>query len=277
LFRDGVLLVPDTGVWDLFHTGFGNLTAHRVGLLAVTNFLFHPGASHASHFCTSHPASAGDGPAGLLAGHMATALLVFTTARARIPFPRSTATNALVHNRSRNLFRFRDPIACAERNFFGFTNRLADGVADIAVAGLHFRSVRRAADFTIFRFANRFADGAADIAVAGLEAWLPDRAADVLIASLDAGFTDRAANVLVAGLKAGFADGAADISVTSLVNRLADGVTLIAIARFVNIARAGYRNLFRAGLVDGSATVHGVLFVDGFTNRLIAHATTAFG
>ena len=53
--RDALLFVADTGVRNLFHDALGNLTTDRIGLLAVTNFLFHASTGDRSHFRPRHP------------------------------------------------------------------------------------------------------------------------------------------------------------------------------------------------------------------------------
>jgi len=148
-------------------------------------------------------------------------------------------------NRARDLLGFGDPITRADFDLSGFGHWLADGVTDIAVAGFGFRLVGGAADFAALGFVNRLTDRTADVAVAGLEARLTDRTAD--------------------------------IAITGLVARLADGVALIAIARFGDVAGAGDRNLLRALFIDSTAAVIGLLFPDGFTNRLVTGTAASLG
>ena len=271
------MFVADTGVRNLFHAGLGNLAADGVGLLAVTNFLFHAGACHGSHFSAGNPATAGDCAEGLFAFHVAAALFVDAAAVERIPFPRSGIADRFVQHRTWNLLRFCNPVTSANRNFLRFANRFADCVADVSVAGLDFGPIGCAANFAIFRFADRFADRAADIAIAGLEARLANRAADIFIVCLNAGLADGATDIFVAGLEAGFANRAADVFVAGLIDWLADGVALITVAGFMNVACACDRNLFRAGLVHGAASIHGALFVDGLPDSLVAHSAESPG
>jgi hypothetical protein len=261
LFGDRLLFITDAGVRNLLHAGFGNLAADRVRLLAVTNFLLHAGAGDGSHFRTRNPSSTSDCAAGLFAGRVA------TTGR---------IADTLLNDGTRNLFRFRDPFACADGDFFRFANGLADRVADIAVTGLHFGAIRGAADFAVFRLAHGFANCAADVAIAGLEAWFADRAANVFVASLNAGFPHGAADVFIARLEAGLLHRAADVLVTGLIDGLADRVALVAIAGFANIARAGDRNLFGAGVINGTAAVDRLLVVNGLANRLITGSAASF-
>ena len=157
------------------------------------------------------------------------------------------------------MFRFRHPVTGTDGNFFGFANWLANRVTDIAVTGLGFRAICRAANFTIFGFANRLAYGAANVSIACLIAWL----------------SDRAANVFVTCLETWLLDCAADIAVARLIDGLANGVTLVAIARFVNVSRAGDRVLFGNLVVNSPAAIHHLLFVDGFTDLFIAGPAAA--
>lgn len=266
------MFVTNTCVRNLFDAGFRNFSADRIGLLAVTNFLDHASAGDGSHFRAGNPASAGDGSAGLFAGDMAAAGFVDAFAVQRVPFPVAGATDTLLHDWTRHLFRFCHPVTSTDGDFFRLTNWLADGVANITIQCLCFGAVGRAADFAIFCFANRLADGATDVAITGLETGLADRAANIFVVSLHARFADRATDVFVAGLEAGLLHCAADVFVAGLIDRLADRVAFVAVARFVNISRASDRNLLGAGFVNRPATIHGSLFVDSFANGLITHS-----
>ena len=276
LFRDGLLFVTDTGVRNLFHNGFRNLAADGVRLLAMTNFLFHAGAGNRSHFRPRNPSFAADRPAGLFAHSSAATGFVNTAAAASVPFPCSWIAHAFLNDWTRNLFCFCDPFTRAVRNFFGFADGFAHRIADIAVAGLRFGAICRAADFAVFCFADRFADRAADIAVAGLKMGLANGAANVFVTGLEAGLPNRAANVFIAGLETRLPHGAADVFVTSLVDRFVDGVAFVAIAGFLNVPRAGDRNLFRAGVIDRAAAVDRPLLVDGFADGFVPRSAPAF-
>ena len=276
LFRDRVLFVADAGVRNLLNNGFRNLATDSVRLLTVTNFLLHAGAGDGPHFRSRNPAFAADRSAGLFANGAAATRFVNAAATAGVPFPRPGITDTLLNDRARNRFRFRDPFTGADGNFFGFADRLADRVADIAVASLHFRAIRGAADFSIFRFTDGLADRAADVAVARLEARFTDRAADIFVTGLDAGLADRAADIFIAGLETGFLNRAANVFVAGLVAGFADGVAFVAIARFVNRPSAADGNLFRTGIVNCSATIDGALLVNRFANCLVAGSAASF-
>lgn len=248
----------------MLHTGDRNSTADRVRLLAVTDFLDHSGAADGSHFGAWNPATAANRAVGLAAAG----------AGAVIASGRRAALGA---DGARDLFGFGYPVTRADFDLTSFGHWLADRVADVAVAGFGFGFVGGAADFPALGFVNRLADRAADITVAGLIAGLANRAADVAIAGLVARLTDGAADVAVAGLEAGLTDCAADIAITGLVARLADGVALVPIAGFGDVTGAGNRHLLRALLVNGAAAVIGLLFPDGFTNRLVTGTAAALG
>ena len=260
----------------MLHNGFRDLSANRVGLLTVTNFLLHTGAGDRSCFRARNPSSASDSTAGLFASGMAAAVLVFALVIQRVPTPRSWIGNDLLHDWTRNLFCFRNPITRADLNFFGFTDWLTDRVADIPVTGLGLGTVCRAANVTILGFANRLADRAADIPIACLEAGLANRAADVFVAGLVAGFANRATNVFVAGLETWLLDSAANVFVAGLIDWLANGVTLVAIACLVNVSRAGHGILFGTLFINSPAAIHDFLFIDSFANLFIAGSAATF-
>ena len=248
----------------MLHAGYWNSSADRVRLLAVTNFLNHTSAADRPHFGSWNPATAADRTIRLAAAGAGAVVA-------------SRRCAGLWANRARDLLGFGDPITRADFDLSGFGHRLADGVTDIAVAGFGFRLVGGAADFAALGFVNRLADRAADVAVAGLIAGLANRAADIAVAGLVARLANRAADIAVACLEARLADGAADITIARLVARLADSVALIAIARFGDVAGAGDRNLLRALFVDSTAAVIGLLFPDGFTNRLVTGTAASLG
>ena len=263
-FGEALLFVANAGVGDLLHAGDRHTAADRVGLLAMNDFLNHSRAADRSHFGTGHPAAAAD----------RTIRLAASGAGARRP---ATRTGVLWADRSGNLLRFRDPIAGANLDLATFRDRLANRMADIAVAGFGFRLVGGAADFAALGFVDGPAGRAGDIAVAGLVARFADGAADIAIAGLVARLADRATDIAVARLEARFADCAADIAVAGLVARLADRVAFIAIAGFVNIPRAGHGNLLDALFIDGAAAGVGLWFPDGFANGLVTSATAPLG
>jgi hypothetical protein len=277
LLVDRVLFPTDAGVRNLLDAGLRNLTADRIGLLAVTDFLLHAGAGNRSRFGTRYPAAAGHGAAGLFASDFAAAWFVAATAFARIPFPGSGIADALVHSRTRNLFRFRDPFTGAVRNLLRFANWFADGVANVAIAGLCFGAVGRAANFFVLGFANWLADVAADVAIAGVDDGLTDGAADIAVASLVARLANGAADIAIAGLHTGLADRAADFLVAGLIYGFANRIAFVAIARFMNRTSAGHRNLFRALIINRTATIDGTLFVDRFAYCFVARPTAALG
>ena len=239
----------------------------------MTNFLLHSGASDRSHFGAWAPFLAANRTASLLANRAAATGLVAATAAARIPFPGTGVADAFLNDWTWNLLRFRHPFAGAERNLLGFTNRLANGVTNVAIAGLGFGTISGAANVAILRFADWLADRAADIAVASLEAGLTNRAADIAIAGLEAWFTNRAADIAIAGLDAWLTNRAADVAIAGLVNRLANGVAFIAVAGFVDVTRTGHGDLFRALFVNGAAAVNGSLFINRFTNGFVTGTT----
>ena len=271
-----VTFITNAGVWNLLYNGLRNLAAHGVGLLAVTNFLLHPGTGDLSGFGPRNPTSAGHRTASLFAGGMATTLFVFARVAQRIPSPCTWITNALFDDRTRNLFGFCHPITGADCDFFCFAHGLANRVADIAVTGLGLGTIGRAANVTIFRFADGLANRATNVAIAGLEAWFADCTANVAIACLITWLSDRATYVFVACLKTWLPDGTGDVAVARLIAWLADRVALIPITGFVNVSRAGNRILFCNLIVDRPAAIHHLLFVNSFTNLFIAGAAATF-
>ena len=268
------MFVTNTVVRNLFHNRFRNLAADGVGLLTVTNFLLHTGTSDGSHFSPWNPTLAADRSAGLLADRVAASGFVHALAAARIPFPRTGIGDTFLHDRTRNLLSFCHPFASAVGDFLRFAHGLANRVTDIAIASLRFGAVRCAADFTVLGFTNRLPDGAANITVAGLEVRFPDRAADVFIACLDAWFADRAGNFLIAGLEAGLPYSALYVFIAGLVDRFVDRVALVTVTGFLNVPCAGDRNLFRAGIVNGPASINGPLFENGFLHGFIPRSAT---
>ena len=268
------MFVTNTVIGNLFHDGFRNLAADGIGLLTVTNFLLHSGTSDGSHFSAWDPTLTADRPAGLLADRVAASGFVHALAAARIPFPRAGFGDTFLHDRTRNLLGFCHPFASAIRDFFRFAHGLADRVTDIAIAGLRFGAVRRAADFTVFGLTDRLLDGAANVTVAGLKVRFPNCAADVFIACLDAWFADRAGNFFIAGLEAGLPYSALHVFIAGLVDWFVDRVALVAVTGFLNVPRAGDRNLFRAGIVNGPASIDGPLFENGFLHGFIPRSAT---
>jgi hypothetical protein len=178
---------------------------------------------------------------------------------------------------TRNLLGLGHPITGANLNLLRFGHGLADGVADVFVAGFRFSAVGRAANFAALRFVNWLADRAADIAIAGLEAGLANGAADIAVAGLVAGLANGAADVAIAGLEAGFANGAADIAVASLVARFADRIAFVAVAGFVDVASASHRNLFAALFVYGTAAIIRLRFPNGFADGLVTGSAALLG
>lgn len=258
------MLVTDTCVRNLLHAALWNLTANRVGLLAVTDFLFHSGAGDGSHLGTGHPATAGDGVAGLFASGVAATGVAWVA-------------DGSLYGTSGNLLRFRHPVTSAVGNLACLANGSADRVTDIPVASLGFCAIGRAANLTISGFADRLAHRAADVSVAGIHDGFANRAADVAITGLVARSANGAADIAVAGLHTGFPNGTADVTIAGLVNRLADGIALVAVARLIDISSAGDRNLFRALFINGPAAVNGLLVVNGFANSFVTNATAALG
>ena len=266
---------PGASIRNLLGIAFWNLTADGVRLLAMMNFLLHSCAGDGSHFGAWNPTFAANGTAGLFANRAAATGLVAGTAGARIVFTGAWVADALLNDGTRNLFRFRHPIARAEWNLLRFADGLAGRIANVAVAGLSFRTITGTTNVAVLRFADGFADRAANVAVAGLEAGLADRAAHITIARLITGFANGAANVAIARLDAGLADRATDIAIACLIDRLANSETFVPVARLVDVAGARYRNLFCALFVNRSAAIDSLLFVNGFANRTIAGSAAA--
>ena len=125
LFVDRVLFVANARVRHLLYHGLRDLSAHRVRLLAVTNFLLHACAGDGPHFGSGNPMLAADRATGLFADGSAATGLVAATAVAGIPFPRTWIANTLLNDRTGNLLRFRNPVARAVRNLLRFADRLA--------------------------------------------------------------------------------------------------------------------------------------------------------
>lgn len=272
-----MLFVTDAGVRNLLDDGFRNLAADRVRLLTVTDFLLHPCAGNRAGFNPRNPAAAADSATGLFTNRLAAAWLIDATVEASIPRPGPGIAGVPFHHGARNLLRLGHPVAGADLDFLGFANWLADGVADVAVAGLGFGAISRAADVAVFRFVNWFGDGAANVAVAGLINRLTNGAADVAVAGLIDRLANRAADIAVAGLVDRLANRAANVTVAGLVDRLANGIALITIAGLVNGPCAGHRKLFRTLIVHGSAAGDRLLIVDGFTHCLITGPAAALG
>ena len=156
---------------------------------------------------------------------------------------------------------FCDPVSRTDLDLFGFGHRITNGVANVSIARFCFGLISRTADVSILGFVDRFTN----------------RTADLPLTCLVAGLANRTTHIAVAGLDTGLADGARDVAVAGLVTGLADRVALVPVARFINIAFACHRDLFGALLIDGSATVDRLLFVDGLSDCLITRATAAFG
>jgi hypothetical protein len=249
-----LLFVADAGVRNLLDAGHWHAATNRVRLLTVTDFLNHASAANIACFNSWNPASAADSAEGLASATSGGAGAGTWSGTAWI---------------TRNLLRFGDPITSANLNLLRFGHRLADGVADVLVAGFRFGAVAGAADFAALGFVNWFADRAADIAVASLEARLTNRAADVAVTGLVARFTNGTADIAVARLEARLANGAADISVARLIARLADRVAFVAVAGLVDVARAAHGNLLAALFIDGATAIVSLRFPDGLTNRLV--------
>ena len=258
------MFVADAGVRNLLDAGHGDAAADGVRLLTMTGFLNHPGAADVSGFNSWDPTSAANRAEGLAA----------TTAGGAGTGTWSGTGHLWI---ARNLLGLGHPVASANLNLLGFGHRLADGVADVFVAGFRFCTVGGAADFAALGFVDRLADRAADVAIAGLEARLTDGATDFAVASLVARFANGAADIAVAGLEARFTNGAADIAVASLVARLADRIAFVSVAGFVDIARASHGNLFAALFVHSTTAVIGLRFPNGFANGFVTRSAALLG
>jgi len=175
------------------------------------------------------------------------------------------------------LCHFGDPVSRTDLDLFGFGHRITNGVANVSIARFCFGLISRTADVSILGFVDRFTNRTADLPLTCLVAGLANRTTHIAVAGLDTGLADGARDVAVAGLVTGLANGARDVAVAGLVTGLADRVALVPVARFINIAFACHRDLFGALLIDGSATVDRLLFVDGLSDCLITRATAAFG
>jgi len=148
------------------------------------------------------------------------------------------------------------PVARAALDCLGVADRLAHGVAHLALARLIHRLADRVADLFGPGFPDGLADRVAADPLACLIDRLADRVADLLGPGLPDGFADRVANILGPGLPDGFADRVAADPFTCLIDRLAD--------RVADLLGPGLPD----GLADRVADLLGPGLPDGLADRV---------
>ena len=274
--RVGDLLVADLlrvaadGIRLFVRRGAGNLTANRVGDLAVLHFRLVPrGADFLLNGFFNPDAAAAGLRRALYFHQVAAARAIQAAAAARIPFPVARIALALFHLAARNRLRHRLPLAAANGDHFLLDDRPADGVALVAVAGLLLGLVRRAADVAGAGLVAGLADRVADVFVARLVRRTAHRVADVFPARRAAGLADRVADVLVASLVMPVADGVADVLVAGLEAGLAHREAAVFIARLKDVAGAAERDLLADVIVHRLAADVALLLPDRLVDSLV--------
>jgi hypothetical protein len=157
-----------------------------------------------------------------------------------------------------------------------FSNRLADRVTNVAVAGLGFRFIGCVTNVAIAGLVAGLADFVTDCSVAGLVAGLANSVANVSIA----GFVTRLANVAAYRAIARFhhrlADSLLHATILGFIHRLANSVALISVAGVIYVPSALNRNLFGALVVYRLHARVLLLFHDNFSNRAVLWSATRF-
>jgi len=148
----------------------GNLTANRVGNLAVLHFALVAGAADFLIDGLLDPDAAAAGRRRALHfDDVAATGVIQAAASAGVIFPVTRIALALIHHGARNRFRNILPFAALHRNDLLLGDRLADRVAIVSVARLVARTALRVADVLVVRLEARLADGEAAILVARLK------------------------------------------------------------------------------------------------------------
>ncbi len=173
-----------------------------------------------------------------------------------------------------NLLGHRFPFAALHVDGVPFVNRLADGVANVAVSGFRHGLVGRARNGFVALVVNRFANRAAYCAViAGVDRFAGG-VVDGLVARLPNRLADLAGDRFVVSRVDRLASGVVHRLVASVDLRNARRVANVAVTSFVNVLDALARNLLDDGIVNrlrallDFAVVHG--FLDDFVLRSAA-------
>lgn len=223
---------------NLLCNGVWNLAAGCVRNLAVADFRNHCCAANLLLNSAWHPSLAADCLARSWAADLLHAAWV------------AWIGNALFNHWAGNRLCIGFPATTLHINGAICGDRLHDGVAHVAIAGLGFCTVLSTANVTIARFVAWLADVIAHLTVARFVYRLAHRVTNVAIA----GVVDRLANVAADGFPAGRNDWLAYLMLHTLVfrfvNRLAYGIALISVVRFVNISCARNRNSLRTLIID---------------------------
>ena len=226
-----------------------NLTADGIRNLLVADFWNHASAGHSLLDSLWNPLLAADCLRRTLnANHLCAAWIAWVN-------------HALLHNWARNALGFSHPFAAANVNRVAFSNRLADGVAHVLVAGLVDRLADVVANSSVAGLVNGLANRIAAFTVAGLVTRLANFAGHVAVAR----FVHWLADVVGAGLVAG------------RVDRLANRVAFITVAGFVDILCAGHRNGFCALIVHSLHAGILLSFPDDFSHSLTLWTTATLG
>ena len=264
---------PDPGasrVGHAFGGGAGNPATHRVRNLAVLHFRDVPRAADFLLDGLRAPDAAAGGAAGtLVTFHFARAGLVDAAASTGIPFPRSRLADASLLNRAGDVFRDGFPFSAFHVDPLHFGDRFADGIADVAVAGLSHGAVGRAGHIAVAGFVDRTGNRVGAIAVAGLAMNAANLVADVTVA----GAVNRPANFAthraIACLVDRSANCVADLTVACLANRHADFVRFGAVAGPGDHPGAGHRNLLTHRVVNRLGTGDLSFLPNGFFHHFV--------
>ena len=207
-----------------------NLTADGVRNLLVADFW--------NHSCAGHCLLNGLWDPLLAAYRLRRTLNANHLCAARVAW----INNTLLNNWAWDALGFCNPFAAAYINCVTFSYRLADGVANVFVAGFCFCLVGCAANVLVASLVNRLANVVAHRSVASLVHRLANRVAALTIACLVARLANFACHVAVAGFVHGLADVVSAGFVACRVDRLANRVALITVAGFMDVLCAGDRD-----------------------------------
>lgn len=276
--RHAFLFPANAGVRNLLHRLHRHPAADSVRLLAGLCLTDIRRAGDLLANLAGNPCSLAAGCWwALLANHPGTTGTINTLAGTRIPFPCPGILHALLHHLAGDLISLSDPFASALFHSFVGRDRLADGVADIAIAGFSLCPISGAADLTIVRFADRLLDCAGHIAIARLEHRTALGVADVAIAGLVDRLLDCAGHVAIARLVNRLLDRAGHFPVASLINRLAHGVTFFTIAGLADRTGAGHWHLASHLIVHRAAALVLLRIPNRFLNSLVARGGAGLG
>lgn len=259
-----------TSLRDRHH--FADLIGNSAGL----RFLNHASRHDRSLFSFRHP--------DLLAGHRSWAVnlliadatgAIDLSATITVPFPTTGRLDATIASGARALFYDSSPFAAANINLLAFNHWAADGVANIAIAGIRARFVGRIALFPVASLIHGFANFVADVFVAGLIRRHTDGIGFIAVASARKWNLHRVLLAPPSSLLHRFAHGVALVSVAHLIHRLASFVALVTELRFVDVASASNGNLFADGITDRAVLSDTALVVDDILHRLVTGAASA--